>query len=250
MLRKLMKHEFLASYRIHLSIYASILVMAVISSLSFEYDVIIFGGLIFGLMMLMIGALGVFTLYNIVVSMYQRVYGRQGYLLFSIPASTVQIITAKVLVNVIWLTLTSIVSIASVSMFVLIAVPLEPLEVIFDEFSSLIQFTPFDIITFFVYALLMVIYQIGFFQFLFALLNHVYKGEKKTLMGILLYFGVNYAVTFVITIFTGSFYMHDIMNPQPFVIGDLWISIGVYFVVTCGLYFGSYVFIDKKLELQ
>jgi hypothetical protein len=245
-----MKHEFLASYRIHLSIYASILVMAVISSLSFEYDVIIFGGLIFGLMMLMIGALGVFTLYNIVVSMYQRVYGRQGYLLFSIPASTVQIITAKVLVNVIWLTLTSIVSIASVSMFVLIAVPLEPLEVIFDEFSSLIQFTPFDIITFFVYALLMVIYQIGFFQFLFALLNHVYKGEKKTLMGILLYFGVNYAVTFVITIFTGSFYMHDIMNPQPFVIGDLWISIGVYFVVTCGLYYGSYVFIDKKLELQ
>jgi hypothetical protein len=250
MLRKLMKHEFLASYRIHLSIYASILVMAVISSLSFEYDVIIFGGLIFGLMMLMIGALGVFTLYNIVVSMYQRVYGRQGYLLFSIPASTVQIITAKVLVNVIWLTLTSIVSIASVSMFVLIAVPLEPLEVIFDEFSSLIQFTPFDIITFFVYALLMVVYQIGFFQFLFALLNHVYKGEKKTLMGILLYFGVNYAVTFVITIFTGSFYMHDIMNPQPFVIGDLWISIGVYFVVTCGLYYGSYVFIDKKLELQ
>jgi hypothetical protein len=245
-----MKHEFLASYRIHLSIYGSVLVMAVISSLSFEFEAIIFGGLIFGLMMLMIGALGVFTLYNIVVSMYQRVYGRQGYLLFSIPASTVQIITAKVLVNVIWLTLTSLVSIVSISMFVLIAVPLEPLEMIFAEFGSLIQFSPFDIVTFIAYALLMVLYQIGFFQFLFALLNHVYKGEKKTLMGILLYFGVNYAVSFVITLFTGSFYMQDIMDPQAFVIGDLWISMGVYFVVTCGLYYGSYVFIEKKLELQ
>ena len=250
MLKKLMKHEFLASYRFHVTLYISILIMALISSLSFQYDQLVFGGLVFGLMALMIGAMGVFTLYNIVISMYQRVFGKPGYLLFSIPASTVQIMASKVLVNIIWLSCTGLVTLSSLFLFVRIAAPMGFIEEITREILEFVQFTPYDIFVLVVYGIVLVIYQIGFFQFLFALLNHIYKGEKKLMMGILLYFGVNYAITFVITLLTGTFSTQILLENPVFTFDSLWVSIGIYFAVASGLYYASYVFIEKKLELQ
>jgi hypothetical protein len=253
MLKKLIKHELLASYRVHISLYLGVLLLSVISMFSFQYEREVFAVMIFGLLMLTIGALSVFTLYNIVVSMYGRVYGKPGYLLFSTPAKTWEILVAKVVVNLFWLFMTTLVSLIAFAMFFLVVVP----DGFFQDFASLFnQFVQIDSsfwIAIGIQVLVGLLYQIGFFAFLFALLNLIYKGEKKLVMGFLLYFGLNYVVNGVISLFSTSMMGFDVNMVDGIIRFDssqLWGMTAVYFVAAVILYGMTYYWMDKKLELQ
>lgn len=253
MLKKLLKHEILASYRVHLSLYLGVVFLAVISTFSFRFEREVFGALVFGLLMISIGALAVFTMYNIVISMYTRVYGKPGYLLFATPAKTWEILVAKVLVNLGWLFLTTVVSVFSFSLFFVLVVP----PGAFDEINQILsQFILVDAsfwIAFGVQTFVSLLYQIGFFAFLFAMLNLMYKGEKKVLMGLLLYFGLNYILSGILSLFTGSMYGFNIDyvgGVMQFESGQLWGVTAVYFVTAALLYGVTYYLMEKKLELQ
>lgn len=253
MLRKLIKHELLASYRVHLSLYLAVLALSVISMFSFQFEREMFAALVFGLLMLTIGALSVFTLYNIVVSMYGRVYGKPGYLLFSTPAKTWEILVSKVLVNLFWLFMTTLVSLIAFSLFFLVVVPEGFLQEFTAMFGQLFQVDASFWIAIGVQIFVGLLYQIGFFAFLFALLNLVYKGEKKLLMGFLLYFGLNYVVNGVVSVFSTSMMGFDIDMAEGVVRFDsaqLWGMTAVYFVVALILYGATYYWMDRKLELQ
>jgi hypothetical protein len=253
MLRKLLKHEVLASYRVHVSMYLGVLALSVISMFSFQYEQSIFAGLVFGLLMISIGALSVFTLYNIVVSMYGRVYGKPGYLLFSTPAKTWEILVAKVVVNLFWLFMTTLVSLVAFSLFFLVVVPEGIFQEIGQMFSQFIQVDASFWIALGTQMFVGLLYQIGFFAFLFAMLNLVYKGEKKLLMGLLLYFGLNYIVNGIISLFSTSLmgFTADAMEGIiRFESGQLWSVTAVYFVAAAALYGITYYWMDKKLELQ
>jgi hypothetical protein len=253
MLRKLMKHEFLASYRVHVSLYLGVLVLSLISMFSFQFEREVFAAMIFGLLMLTIGALSVFTLYNIVVSMYGRVYGKPGYLLFSTPAKTWEIMVAKVVINVFWLFMTTFVSLLAFYLFFIVVVPDGFLQEISGMFAQFIQVDYPFWIALGVQVFVGLLYQIGFFAFLFALLNLIYKGEKKLLMGFLLYFGLNYVVNGVVSLFSTSmvgFEMDMIDGILRFDSSQLWAVTAVYLVAAVILYGVTYYWMDRKLELQ
>lgn len=253
MLRKLMKHEFLASYRVHVSLYLGVLVLSLISMFSFQFEREVFAFMIFGLLMLTIGALSVFTLYNIVVSMYGRVYGKPGYLLFSTPAKTWEILVAKVVINVFWLFMTTLVSLLAFTLFFVVVIPDGFLQEISGMFAQFLQIDSSFWIAIGVQAFVGLLYQIGFFAFLFALLNLIYKGEKKLLMGFLLYFGLNYVVNGVVSLFSTSmigFEMDVIDGIVRFDSSQLWGVTAVYFIAAVILYGVTYYWMDRKLELQ
>jgi hypothetical protein len=248
MLSKLIKHEFLASYRIYLPIYAAILVLAGFTALTFQADMQLMGAFLLMFCSMVIGGVTIFTLYNLIISLGQRVYGKPGYLLFSIPAKTWEIMFAKALVNIIWIVCTSIVSVVSLGL----ATYLLLLE--FDllaELSAVIQqyltLSPTDLAIILFSSLVEVIYQVAFFMFLFAILNLFYKGEKKVLIGIILYFVLSSAVGSITSLVAGSTVLTDLSNLS---ISDMWLTVAVNAVVAAVLFIVTHYMMDKKLELQ
>ena len=76
----------------------------------------------------------------------------------------------------------------------------------------------------------------------------IYKGEKKILFGILLYFVISQGVGMIAGIFIGAYV--TVFETLFSSIMDLWFFIGVYGVIGLALYVLTYLIIDKKLEIQ
>lgn len=99
MLVKLMKHEFIASYRTYLPVYLALYASSILIFLSYRIEAEMVGSLLIIVLSLLEGAMVIFTIYNLVISLGSRVYGKPGYLLFSIPVKTEKIMLAKFIVN-------------------------------------------------------------------------------------------------------------------------------------------------------
>lgn len=252
MLRKLMRQEILASFRTYLPILAAIVGMTVMVVVSFrinEYSLL--GLFSLSISMLIIGAAGGFTVYNLVVSLGTRVYGKPGYLLFSVPAKTWEILLSKFLINLMWLILTAGVCLGSL-VFMFEAVGsfsgfdfLAMLEEILGEIGAM------DYVRAAAGGLVTTVYQISFFMFLFSLLNLIYKGEKKVLIGILLYFGLQQIVGVLQNAVFGGTMLSFLEDPQMGnLLGAYWGSILLYGVLALVFFGLTYHFMDKKMELQ
>lgn len=252
MLRKLMKEEILASYRTYVPILLAIIGMTLMSVLGFrveEGEVV--GILSLSVTMLIMGAAGGFTLYNLVVSLGTRVYGKPGYLLFSVPAKTWEIMVSKLLVNLMWIVLTLMICAGSViySFSVFAEMGIADLTLMLEEiFQGL---GTWDFVRMGVITIISVIYQIVFFMFLFALLNLIYKGEKKVLIGILLFFGLNQVVGVLQNAVIGNYYLEVLENPESVDLMRIYWGNALLEVALALLFFFlSYHFMDKKMELQ
>lgn len=252
MLRKLMKHEILASFRTYVPILLAVVAMTGMAILGFQVDDSHLIGLFsLSITMLIMGAAGGFTIYNLIVSLGTRVYGKPGYLLFSVPAKTWEILLAKLLINLMWLLATAVVCAGSfLFMFQILGeiMDVNILETLVYAFETV---APIDWIQLGIGSLVSVIYQIAFFMFLFALLNLIYKGEKKVLMGILLYFGLN-QITSVIqnAAFGGNLYSYLLDGGTVSMVTTFWGTIALNGALTLILLGLTYYMMDKKMELQ
>lgn len=70
-------------------------------------------------------------------------------------------------------------------------------------------------------------------MFLFALLNLIYKGERKILIGILLYFALSFTINNIISVFSLS--VVGAFSGENITFGSIWFIILIYFVVSAGL---------------
>ncbi len=247
MLRKLIKHEFIASYRIYLPSYVAVVLLALLSVTTFRANQSLIGGFFMSLFFLLAGGMAFFTVYNLIVSLGQRVYGKQGYLLFSIPAKTWQIMVAKAVTNLIWIVCTVAITVGSFLMFTSLVISWDVFSSLSEVITEFIGIDPGVWVAMGSLGLVQLIYTIGFFMFLFALLNLVYKGEKKVFIGILLYFAVDYVVTTIISLIFGStgMFLEGLSDA-----GAIWGSAAIYLVVSIGLYLLTYFIMDKKMELH
>jgi len=201
--------------------------------------------------MLMMGAMGLFIVYNLILSLGIRVYGKPGYLLFSTPAKTWEIIVAKVLVNVVWIVSTVICCVISVMIMFVPLAGSDVLVLLVDTIGPFLQEEPGILWTMGAFGLISVLSQIGFFLFLFALLNLIYKGEKKVLVGIFLYIGLNTLISAVSNTFSGID-PESIMNIDSIAdgLGFTWITMGMDAAIAGLMYFFAYRIMDRKMELQ
>jgi hypothetical protein len=247
MLRKLIKHEFFASYRRYLPFYITLLILALLNPLTnYSDDTFYLNAILLSGAVIIVSVMTLFTIYNMIISLGKRVYGKPGYLLFTLPVTTTDIMLSKIIVNFFWIICTVIVSIITFSVTFYF----------FDgSFSSVFQMitlffieNPMEgfvsILSLIIYAL----YSIATLMFLFSFLNLIYKGERKILMGILIYFGMSIVIDTV----------YQILVPHQEITTDLlssttyidWTFIGVYGCITLVLYISTYYMMDRSLELQ
>lgn len=244
---KLMKHEILASYRKFLPIYLAVIVLAILTPLTRKFDQVMVLSSLMTISMLMGGVVFFFTLYTIIINLGQRIFGKPGYLLFTTPAKTTQIIAAKSLVNMMWLILSGIVGLLAFLSFILVAFS-GSLGVTFEEVGSVISTYPLEITTILVGAITYCFYIIGMLFFLFALLNMIYKGEKKILFGVLLYFVISQGTGMIAAIFIGAY--ATLVETLFTSVMDVWIFVGLYAILGSVFYVLTYLIIEKKLEIQ
>lgn len=247
MLGKLMKHEILSSYRKFLPIYAGVILLTLITSFSYKVESIAASATFTGLLFTLISITMLFTMYTIIINLGQRVFGKPGYLLFTTPATTIEIMVSKVVINMLWLLISIIVSVFAASLFILSAFRQDVFKLIQELIVIMIQ-SPYETFTVISAGITYALYIISMLFFLFALLNMIYKGEKKILIGILLYFAINQVASLVSSIFLGAYMSFATSFLTDF--SSVWVFIGVYGILSAAFYVLTYLIIDRKLELQ
>jgi len=248
MLGKLMKHEFIASYRIYLPVYLALYVLSLLIFFSYRVNGDIISSLLLGVFFLLEGAVAVFIIYNLIVSLGVRVYGKPGYLLFSVPAKTHEIMLAKYIVNFIWIVASVFVSITALAISFSMLGILGTVSELLSYLWLSLNLTGLNVVMLIVFIIVLISYYIAFFMFLFALLNLIYKGERKILIGTLLYFALSFAIKNIISVFSLS--VVGAFSGENITFGSIWFIILIYFVVSAGLVVLSYIFMNKKMELQ
>jgi hypothetical protein len=247
MLRKLIKHEFIASYRRYVPFYIALLALAVLNPLtSLTDDAFYINAILLSGAIIIVSVMSLFTIYNMIISLGRRVYGKPGYLLFTLPVKTIDIMLSKILVNLFWIICTVIISIIT------FAVTFYFFDgsflTVFRMITLMFIENPMDglilILALFIYAL----YSIAILMFLFSFLNLIYKGERKILMGLLIYFGMSIVIDSVYQIFVNYQDVSiDLLNSTTYI--D-WSFIGIYTLISSILYISTYYMMDRSLELQ
>lgn len=121
MLRKLIKHEFRATGRIMGPLFLIVVVLAVIANLSIRYLMdsetfllsLLGGLLMFGFVIGMIG-LAIMSIVLMVNRFRTNLMGDEGYVMFTLPVSSHQIVWSKIIVSSVWFIATTIVEFLAV----------------------------------------------------------------------------------------------------------------------------------------
>lgn len=247
MLIKLIKHEIIASYRTYVPIYVALYGLALMMFVTYQANTDTLFGLLLAVFMLLIGAMSIFIIYNLVISLGSRVYGKPGYLLFSVPAKTWEIMLSKFIVNYMWVIISIFVTSSSFYLaFGLLGI-WDEFASAFQYFWTLIGFTSNELWGMVFYAITYVAYLIFFFMFLFTLLNVIYKGEKKIFFGVLLYLGMNFVTNMINQSVLNSFDVTTLSEGAM----NLMFFMTFYYLVLALIFAGlNYYFMNKKLELQ
>ena len=153
MLKKLIKHEFKATYRFYLPIYIGLAVLVALAC-GFLNIVEIFDvnelflsitlplGAVVGLLAIIFALISPYIF--ICLRFYRSTATREGYLTFTLPASTNQILFSKFLVSFFWAVLT--VGVTTLAIFVLLAVGFDP-DMTFTAIHQLFRSSDFNFTT-------------------------------------------------------------------------------------------------------
>ena len=116
MLGKLLKHEFRATGRIMLPVFAVLVVLALLFNVSVRYIdnvsssllQVLFGLIIFAFIVGIIAA-EIIALVLMINRFYKNLLGEQGYLMFTLPVNVHELVWSKLIVSFVWFLLTNLV---------------------------------------------------------------------------------------------------------------------------------------------
>ena len=117
MFRKLLKHELRATGRIMLPVYALMVISTALTNLFIflakRYDskvLNIFNGIFISIFIIALIAAAVMTLVMMIFRFYKNYMTDEGYLMFTLPVTTPQLIWSKLLVAIVWTLATGVIS--------------------------------------------------------------------------------------------------------------------------------------------
>lgn len=140
MLTKLIGYEMKAFGRIILPLYAATIGMAIIMGVGIRIlDEDLYSNLLGAVIIMIFVSLIIATMVMTGILCVQRFYrnllGNEGYLMFSLPVGTHQLILAKVLSSLIWTLLGGVAGVCTVVVMGLMAIPLQDTVRLFKEIS-------------------------------------------------------------------------------------------------------------------
>lgn len=270
MLIKLIKHELKSSYRDYLPIFAVVLVFSVLllgtnNNQSIETFISLFG---FTLITLTI--LFVLVIKNIFTSLGERIFGKSGYLLFTVPAKTKDIVLSRIISNSIWILSAIIISLIPILIFFsAINNVLSDNDMNANEFiiNAILGFLGVDKnagamdMTFSVLMKVFDLLQlIAITLISYTLVHTIYKGERKKLMifviFVILYIFVSVIANTDIFLSEGTRTEIDLFG-EPYEYEYVFRTTNqkgllvLFKLILCtGLFFYSNKLIETKLELQ
>ena len=274
MLGKIMKHEFKATWKYFLLIDFVTLVIGVFAAIvtyGISGDISDLPETLYALLLLclvgyifsLFAAALLTTLYN-VYRYYRSLYSSEGYLTFTLPASTIEIVSAKMLVAFIWQFLMTVCISLSVLLFFggffiygTIHGSIDIQNFMHDLWDTVAGIFGFAGITTSVSYILNMFLQLitRMLTFFFAITLGQLWNKHKILGSVIAYFACTIVMgifSFIVNIFTGSFSMifsYDYDPSKYFTratLSGLFISI----VVSVIMYVGCIVITDKKLNLD
>lgn len=274
MLGKLIKHEFIATWKYILIIELVTIILGIVSffvgfGLVGNYDnlpaalqILLFMGLL-GYIFLLFAAYLLTTVCN-VVRYYRSLYTYEGYLTFTLPATTFQIISAKIMVALIWQLLTCICIILSICMFLGGVATFSALHGILDfvQIWKNLYEGLFEIFGFDTFAGIILYILKGFMQitltmmiFFFAISVGQLFAKHKILGSIASYFVIRFfygIISFIINVLSGTWGMlfSFSMNPARYFMRTTNIALVISIVASVAMYIGCIAITDKKLNLD
>ncbi|MDR2655543.1 MAG: hypothetical protein LBC56_05645 [Oscillospiraceae bacterium] len=102
MLGKLLKHEFKATYRVFLPLFAALAALAFINRLTIWNETGMFGGLMVFLYVLIVIAVFIASIIVVLSRFYTNLLGDEGYLMFTLPVTVDQNIVSKLIAGLVW----------------------------------------------------------------------------------------------------------------------------------------------------
>lgn len=134
-----MKYEFKSTGRIYLPLFGALIIVAAVSRLfmSLSFKVPQFIGI--SVSVIMIIAICVITLLLTIQRFYKNLLGNEGYLMFTLPVHTDQLIWSKLLVASIWNVVSLIVVLLAVAIMAMTGITLRDIVQAFQEMSVILS---------------------------------------------------------------------------------------------------------------
>ncbi|MBO5936782.1 MAG: hypothetical protein J6Q79_04095 [Clostridia bacterium] len=212
MLGKLLKYEIKHSARYTATIYLATLAFAAVSVIALVFNSTWLG--VMSCFMLYIAGVAsvIVTLVSVIKNFYDTLYGRQGYLTFTLPVKCSTVLISKLITSVIWIIVGFIVM--GITLLTVFLYAKEKSESIFESFldsflvSGLAEMLPSGLviaetlIMFAVLALLTVITYVGYVFFVVTVANTGKFQSHPKLFGALLFLGIFAGVNTVSNLLT------------------------------------------------
>lgn len=276
MLGKLLKYEMKSTSRFMWIIYGAVIVMGLLAGIMLRLDLALSGGsvedgfiispetastlqvimtfLTFSIYVLLLIAMEVLTLVMIVMRFWKNMLGSEGYLTHTLPVPSWMLVTSKLIVAVLWELMAAVTAIISGSLILGIS---GLMREIFADFSIREIFASFremgielDLgkwIFMIIFAALA-----GILQFYFAMSLGNLSNKNKILFSVLAYLGINIAVSIVSGIIQ---FVRMMIMQNAFSTGAVFSIIGwptliLYAILAVGFFFGTYLIMENKLNLE
>lgn len=227
MLSKLLKYEFKATSRVFLPAYAVLLIAGVIQKIMLQFGFYnkdmgvlskILGSLVPSLLGAAVVAIFVVTLIVMINRFRKSLLGREGYLMFTLPVSTTQLVLSKAIVVLVWAILSCIVGLITVSILVFDA---DFVRFVHDFFAMIAEAArqggTANVTMFFIEAILAVILGIVDFTLMVYLCLSVgqLSNKHRGLCSIGTFVGINFVLKNIVLVIISNVLFTDKFVP-PF----------------------------------
>ena len=266
MLLRLLKQDIRSTGRIMAVLYAAVLVLAAVSRVltSFVDEtvasvlIMVFSRLISILFVIAVVACVVMTFVLMIIRFYKNFLTDEGYLMFTLPVTTGQLIWSKLLVAVFWVIVSAAVGV--LASFIL-TVGTDAQDVIFGiDFSELFRgFTGGQTALVVVLTATLVLLYAGYtyLRCYAAMAVGQSFGSRKLLLSVVFYIAFGIAESILTTALASPLlntkaFENIMFNAEPFdVVLRFLGGANVLYLVLCAIYFAvTYLFFRKKLNLQ
>jgi hypothetical protein len=259
MLRKLMKHEFRATGRIMLPLYAIMLILSVFANGSIRIlgstdnrFLNILGGLIMVLFVVGITAVCIMTLVLMINRFRTNLLGDEGYVMLTLPASMHQQVWSKIIVSVVWFAATAVgVGLACLIAAFRVDFIRDIIEVMQEIFAQLTAYTALNGSLFLVESLILCFVGIASccLQFYASMAVGYSFAAHKTLLSVVFFFVFQFALQFLGL--TGAFSFEGFnFGGAAAVHAVLWIFIAISAVTGAVFYIITTQMLQKRLNLE
>jgi len=246
MLIKTIKHEFLATYRRFGILYIGVILLAILATITLRNRVD-FAGPIIALLAVGIIVCVVFLYYNIVATYEKMLFSTQGYLEFTLPVSTSDLLLSKIIVNVFWAVCSFLIFFACGYFFLYALLSTEVFTQVYTEIGSAfniamqnIGYSSFRLAAEFLVSIVLFNVSVAFCC---AIVHTKYIKSAKKVVAVVVYLVLTFLVDMLRSGIPTVFKMSEFATSRYF-------QLPFNILITVALFAITYYFLRYELEIE